>query len=717
MMDDVRFGNGDSVNNAQWPTEIANNRITSDKPCLTMNRVRQYCLNILNDSRNNKPGIKINPVGGGASFKAAQIYEGIIRHIEYISNAQQAYDAASWWQVYAGLGWFRVITGYANDNSFDQEIYIQRVADAMSVYLDPTIHEYDGSDAKWGFVFRDMEQDEFEKEYPRYKDKVTSNTAPLATDDGYGWATRDTIRICEYFRKVEDSDVLHHMQDGSTIKEGDVDNSDVRNMVRQSSVRRREIPNHKIEWFLIAGSEVVEKRDWPGKYIPLCRVVGEETVIDKQLDRKGHVRNITDAQRAYNYYSSAGIEFVALQAKTPYVAPINAIEGYENEWKQANTVNLAVLPYNHMDDDGKEIPRPQREQAPVFADAYLKGMTVAQNEMAMVSGQFEASLGMQGNERSGKAINERQRAANTATGHYVDHLSSSIRFCGKIVLDLIPKIYDTPRLLKILNIDGTQGTVALDPNSPQAHQEIPAMPTEPESIDPQHVASIFNPNIGEYAVQADVGPSYQTSRLESFNALSDIMAQNESMAPLVMDVWAQMGDFPMADVLADRFRRMLPPQAQADHPDPRMGQMQQMLAQQHQVMQQQGAELEQYKQKDKAKQQDAERDWYDSETKRLTAVGGIDPLALRPVVRSLVSEILGMNANHAIAMHVDEDARMHHNAGVQSPHASPLPPPPMPAGPDADGVAPPEPPPGPQEQAMPLVPQGQPPPGQAAPPA
>jgi hypothetical protein len=145
--------------------------------------------------------------------------------------------------------------------------------------------------------------------------------------------------------------------------------------------------------------------------------------------------------------------------------------------------------------------------------------------------------------------------------------------------------------------------------------------------------------------------------------------------------------------------------------------MQQMLAQQHQVMQQQGAELEQYKQKDKAKQQDAERDWYDSETKRLTAVGGIDPLALRPVVRSLVSEILGMNANHAIAMHVDEDARMHHNAGVQSPHASPLPPPPMPAGPDADGVAPPEPPPGPQEQAMPLVPQGQPPPGQAAPPA
>lgn len=712
MLDDVRFANGDSVNNYQWPSDIAHNRITSDKPCLTMNRVRQYCLNILNDNRNNKPSVKINPVGGGASFKSAQIFESIIRHIEYDSNAQQAYDSASWWQIYAGLGWFRVLCEYEGDSTFSQVIRIRRVSDALSVYMDPSIHEYDGSDAKWAFVFRDMERDEFEAEYPRYADRVTSNTAPLMTDDGNGWMTNDTIRVCEYFRKVEDTDVLHHMPDGSTLKEGDLPNADARKIVRQSSVRRRDIPNHKVEWFLIAGSEVVEKRDWPGKYIPLCRVVGEETVIDKQLDRKGHVRSLISSQQSYNYFSSAGIEFVALQSKTPYIAPISAIEGYESEWKNANTVSLSILPYNHMDDDGKEIPRPQREQAPVYADAYLKGMTIAQNEMAMVSGQFEASLGMQGNERSGKAINERQRAATTATYHYVDHLATAVRFCGKVLLDLIPRVYDVPRLIKILDVDGTQGTVALDPTHPQAHTELPAMPGEPESIDPQHIASIFNPQIGEYSVQADVGPAYQTRRLESFQALSDIMAQNESLAPMVMDLWAQSSDFPLADVLAERFRRMLPPQAAGDHPDPKMQQMQQMLAQQHQIMQQQGQELEAYKAKDKQKAQDAEREWYDSETKRLTAVAGIDPLALRPVVRELVSEVLGLQANHAIAMHVAEDARMHHAAGVQSPHAAPLPPPPAPPGAgngaeDGDQAAPaPEQPPGP-EQAMPLVPPGQ----------
>jgi len=669
--DDLRFSQGDSTNMFQWPTEIANNRIVSDKPCLTMNRVRQYCLNIVNDSRQHKPSIKINPTGGGASFDAAQIYEGVIRHIEYISNAQQAYDSGSWWQVHAGIGWWRVITDYAHDNTFDQEILIKRISDGFSVWMDPSISEYDGSDARWAFVVRDMDRDIFDRDYPRYRNLVGDALVALPDDDSSGWNDKNRIRVAEYFYRADEDDTLHYMADGSMLRESQVEDRD---SLRQNSMRSRDITEPKIKWCLIAGNRIVEKRDWPGRYIPLVRVIGEETVIDKKLDRKGHPRALIDSQRAYNYYSSASIEHVALQSKVPYVTPLLAIEGFENEWKNANISNLAYLPYNHMDDAGQEIPKPAREQPPVFADAYLKGMQVAQNEMSLVSGQFEAVLGEPSNERSGKAIDARQRNALTSTYHYVDHLATAIRYTGKIILDLIPKIYDTPdRVIKILNPDGSQQSVQVNPNMPQSVAKVPAL--DEESIDPAHISMLWNPTVGEYLVQSDVGPAFQTRRLEAFNALSDIMAQNESVAPLVLDLWAKSSDFPLADVMAERFQRMLPPAATGQGPSQQEQQMQQQIKALQQTIVSQQAELQKQKLKEINKHSDDQISWYDAETKRMATVAGIDPMALRPIIRQLVTEVLGTPAEPVIAAHVASDAAMRHDAGIQTPHADALPPP------------------------------------------
>ena len=282
-------------------------------------------------------------------------------------------------------------------------------------------------------------------------------------------------------------------------------------------------------------------------------------------------------------------------------------------------------------------------------------MKLAQQDMSMASGQFESVMGEPSNERSGKAIGERQRAGLNATYHYVDHLATALRLCGKIIIDLIPHIYDTERVLKIMAVDGSQQTVQIDPNAPQAHQPVPAL--DDESIDPQHVSAILNPNVGEYDVIAEVGPAWSTKRQEAFNALSDIMSQNESLSPMLMDIWAKNSDFPEADILAQRFRNMLPPQA-TGQVNPQVTELQQHLSQQHAVMQQLSQENVQLKSKAATSELQKEIDWYKAETDRLKAVGTIDPAALMPVVRQLVSELLGTPINPIIAQHTAENAAM-----------------------------------------------------------
>lgn len=664
---DVRFGMGDSVNLNQWMGDMIDVRSAAGKPCFTLNRTKNYCMQIINDAKQNKAQIEVRPVGNGASFQAAEIIEGLVRHIEYISNAEQAYEKATFDQVFGGIGYWRVVTDYADDESFDQEIYIRRIPDALSVYLDPYIQHYDGSDAMFGFIFDDMDKDAFKKAYPRYANVITDLPFAMETHDDL-WLREDRVRIAEYYRKVMIRDVLHSMPDGSTVRESDIDDKGMRDMVRQTSLRKRDVERPQVEWYLIAGDKIVEQSIWPGKYIPIVRCVGIETVTDGELDRVGHVRGLLDSQRSLNYYVSAGIEYVAAQTKSPFIADVRSIEGLEEYWRDANVKNYAVLPYKGSTDDGQEFHPPTRADPPVYAAAFLDGMKVSIEEMEICSGQPPATLGEPSNERSGKSILERQRAAANSTYHFVQNLSSAIRYTGKILIDLICSgvVYDTPRIAKILAQDGTLQTVQIDPNAPQSHQPMQAL--DQESFDPQIIASVINPTIGTFDVVAEVGPQFTTRRQEFVNATMDILAQNESLTPLIGDLVFRNMDFPGAIEIADRMRRNLAATnpAAVGNTDPQVAMLQQQLAQQHQMMQQMGQELVQAKQKAESISYQKEIDFYKAQSDRMKVVGGIDPQALRSVIREMVSEFLGVPVNAVIGAHIAEDAMMTQHAANQA---------------------------------------------------
>ena len=729
FIEDEKFCYGDSDNKYQWDSTLYSSRDQSGKPSLTINKTKQHCLQIINDARQNKAGIEVRPVGDGASKEAADVFEGVIRYIEYISNAQAAYDTATWNQVVGGIGWLRIVTEYANDDSFDQEIFIRRVPNALSIYLDPDIQEYDGSDARFGFVFRDMPREEFDASYPKLKDRVGAEVLDMG-EYGDAWDTEDHVRVAEYYRVIDDDDNIIALLDGTTMRESEASVGDLRTMAMammgsddpEDAIRRgpdgkpmrRPVKRSRIEWFLLAGDQIADRSEWLGAYIPLIRVVGEETVINGQMDRRGHTRALKDPQRMYNFWSSAAVEQVALQTKTPWLASMEAVGPYEEYYKNANVENFAWLPWVERSETGQPTTKPERILPPVMADAYLKGMQVSANEMMMVSGQYQAVMGAQSNETSGKAINARQRQGDNATYHFIDHLALAIRLVGKQLIDLIPKIYDTKRVMRVIAENGDESEVTIDPQAQQAHQAAPGNPdgTQKADVNPQQgdpnaqatpdVRIIFNPNVGRYDVVADVGPAYATRRQEAFNAFTQIMQGNPDLMSKIGDLMFKAADFPMAEDIAERFDEirkgeLVPKQA--------VDQIQQQLQALSQHAQQEGqkstetigrlvqqiaandldnkrslatqamrelrheaaltgaagagdggqAEAVEAAQRAHAEQQRTDIDVYRAETDRMKAIGTIDPEAFRPVLREMISQMLGEHIGPIMDAHAKAD--------------------------------------------------------------
>lgn len=639
FIEDIKFRHGDSDNGYQWPNAIKRSRDLSSKPCLTINQIRQHNLQISNDAKQNKSSINIRATGGGATKKASDALRVLLQRIEYQSNAQDVYSTACEFQVDGGYGVWRLLTRYADNDSFDQEIFLQRVPDPLSVYLDCDCVEKDKSDAKWGFAFDDVPRDQFESAYPKWKDMV--GKAPLgagtATDH---WFSRDMVRVCEYFRIVTKHDTLVEFtgSDGQrkTIRKSRMPQNMQDEVIADPQSRTREIEEPECEWYLIVGQEKVDTTVWQGKYVPLVVVLGEEIVINGVMDRKGHTRALKDGQRMFNYNASSQVEFVALQGKTPWIAPIAAIEEIESMWNTANTASHSVLTYRHVDDQGNPIPPPVRQEPPKESTAFQVGMDTAFNQLMMASGQWQNQMGMMGNERTGAAIDKRQHQSETSVFHFQDNYASALRYTGRQILDLIPKIYDTKRLLKAIADDGEELEIQIDPSAKQAY-------VEQLNAQNETVKRIFNPSIGKYDVESDVGPAYGSRREETVAALTLLLTQAPALTGIVGDLLLNAMQFKEAQEAAARLKRMVPQQALGKGPTQQeqalMAQVQQLKVALTESLNKQAKEQIRLAGKDQMRDIDA----YEAETKRFAALEKalmLDDGGLEAVIHQLVGDAL-----------------------------------------------------------------------------
>ena len=628
-LDDLRFMAGSPDNNWQWPSNVLATRgnvqgqTINARPCLTINKLPQHVRQVTNDQRQNRPSGKVIPADDRADPQVAEIYDGVVRHIEYMSDADVAYDTACENQVTFGEGYWRLLTEYCDENTFDQDIKIERIRNSFSVWMDPTIQDPCGSDAKWCFITQDMTRDEYERLFP----DATPITALM--DQGTGdsataqWVTQNTVRIAEYFC-VEYKRVKLNLYPGNvTLQEGEPEDRQMQAMGLMP-VRSRMAQVPQVKWMKTNGYEILEEQDWAGRWIPVIRVIGNEFEVDGQILVSGLVRNAKDAQRMYNYWVSQEAEMLALAPKAPFIGYGGQFEGYETQWKTANTQNWPYLEVNPdvTDGNGSILPLPQRAQPPMAQQGLIAAKMGAADDIKATTGQYDSSIGATSNERSGRAILARERQGDTGTYHFVDNLARAIRYSTRQIVDLIPKIYDTQRIARIIGIDGETKMARIDPMQPEPVREV----RDQAGV---VIEKIYNPSVGKYDVVVTTGPSYLTKRQEAMDAMSQILQGSPQLWAVAGDLFVKNMDWPGAEELAARLRKTIDPKLLEDQDDPALqaaNQQIQVLMQEMQAMQQMLQNVSQSMEAQKLSidtfraKADSEIKAYEAETRRLQAV-------------------------------------------------------------------------------------------------
>ena len=636
-LDDLRFMAGSPDNQWQWPADVLATRgsvqgqTINARPCLTINKLPQHVRQVTNEQRQNRPTGKVIPADDRADVRVAEIFDGMVRHIEYISDADVAYDTACDNQVTYGEGYIRILTEYAREDSFDQDIKIGRVRNSFSVYMDPAIQDPCGSDAEWCFITEDVSKADYERMFP--------DAAPVSSllSQGVGdqslsqWLSEDMVRIAEYFYYEHEKATLNLYPDNITAFSGSPQDKQLKQMFGKP-LRSRTVDRKKVKWIKTNGFEILEERDWAGKFIPVVRVIGNEFEVDGQLYVSGLVRNAKDAQRMYNYWVSQEAEMLALAPKAPFIGYGGQFEGYEMQWKTANTNNWPYLEVNPdvTDGAGAVLPLPQRAPPPLAQTGLIQAKLGAADDIKGTTGQYDSSLGAQSNERSGRAILAREKQGDTGTYHFVDNLSRAIRYVTRQLVDMIPKIYDTARVARIVGMDGEVGMVRINPTQPEPVKEI-------RDENGLVIDKIYNPSVGIYDVCVTTGPGYMTKRQEALDAMSMLLQSNPQLWTVAGDLFVKNMDWPGAQEMAARFAKIIDPKVmEGEDQSPEMQMAKMQLEALTKELNQVVGMLQRVEQSIEA--QEVQIKAYDAETKRISAVqAGMTPEQIQDIVMGTIA--------------------------------------------------------------------------------
>lgn len=595
-LDDIRFARLGE----QWPDKVRRDRELDGRPCLTINRLPAFIRQVVNDARQNKPSISCHPADDGADPETAEIFNGLIRNIEQSSDAEVAYDTALDFAVTGGFGYFRINTRYAGEDSFDQDLVIERVANPFSIYGDPNSQAADSSDWNTAFVVDTLPKAAFEARW-KGADAIDWSADSYAGLGG-PWMEGDRVMVAEFWRREAVVKTLLALSDGQVVERGVYEAQKA--MFDALGVRvigrPRQVASHKVVQRVMTGAEVLETVDWAGRFIPIVPVYGEELHVDGKRRLRSLVRDAKDPQRMFNYWRTTSTELVALAPKAPFIGRKGAFETDASKWATANVQTHAYIEY-----DGPEPPMRQPFSG-VPAGALQEALN-ASDDMKSIMGLHDASLGARSNETSGRAIMARQREGDVSTFHYIDNLSRAIRHAGRILIDLIPKVYSTPRVVRVL---GPGGEARLAP----VNQKVQA----PDPADQaRKITRIYDLAVGKYDLTVKSGPSFTSRREEAATQMIELIRAYPPAAPVIGDLLARNLDWPGADEIAGRLAAMVPREAKGAAPEVEAAKAQ--MAKLAQALQAAGAKIAALEQDRSHEARKLEIEAFEAETNRMRA--------------------------------------------------------------------------------------------------
>ena len=527
--EDLKFIAGE-----QWHETDREQRRTDGRPALTINRLPQFVRQVTGDIRLNPPAIKILPAEGGDK-ETAKTFAGIIRNIEYQSKANKAYVTGAESAARCGMGHWRIVTEFADDDTFNQEIRIKRITNPFAVLWDPSSEEFDKSDAGWLFFLQEVDRDAFKEQWPNAK--ATDWEHEEQDYDITRWVTKDTVTVAEYWRKEKFTRQLAQLDTGEVVDTTDFTQEQIDAL---PVLRTREAESHKIVQYLITDVDVLDgPTEWIGSDFPFIPVIGEEVHIGERVVRHGITRFAKDPQRQYNYWQTHATETVALAPKAPYIGTEKQFANHP-EWDDANRKNYSKLEYTA----DPEVPRPpQQNVPPQFPPAAVGFMQTAAEDMKSTIGLHDPNLGAISNETSGLAISLRQSQGNVGTFVYIDNTADAIEATGKQLVEIIPKVYDSQRVIRVLGEDGSDDLVTINQLLGTDNEGNPILANDI--------------TVGKYDVVVETGPSFATKRIEAANGMVEFIRAIPQAGLATADLVARAQDWPMAEEFA---ARLAPPQ-------------------------------------------------------------------------------------------------------------------------------------------------------------
>lgn len=618
----------------QWDEKIRNERQLAGRPSLTINKLKPVIRQVVNDSRQNRPATKVNPCDSNADPKTAEVLGGLIRNIEASSDADVAYDTAIEAAVAGGFGYWTINVDFslnavdeqslasAGASAFEKDIFIRRVANPFSVFGDPYSQAADSSDWMQAHVIETLTRDQFKRKYRGAKE--------TNFDDGWQdvrapWRDGDEVQIAAYWKreKIIRKAVLVQLADTEEMVGAQLvmfeDDPELQKVLALGATvvgPPRDVSSFKVTQHVVNGVEELEKNDWAGAYIPIVPVYGEEVNIEGKRLFRSLIRSAKDSQQMFNYWQTTATEIVALAPRVPYIIEEDAIpKGEAGKWATANSQSHPYLKVK------KGSPIPQRQSGPQIPAGVLEMAMQASDQIKAITGIYDASLGARSNETSGRAIMARQREGDVSTFHFIDNLTRAIRHSGRIIVDLIPKVYSTERVVRILGEDG-----------------------RPDSVTLNDAQNMHDVRTGRYDVTVSAGPSFTTRREEAAMQMIELVRAFPDAAPIIGDLLARNLDWPGADEIAKRLERLLPPGAKDEEGqiDPAIQAQLQQMAEALQVLQ---AELQKATESRDLEVLKLKIEGYRAETDRLQAM---QPAMTPEVIAGIVQQTLGQLASDGL---------------------------------------------------------------------
>lgn len=534
----------------QWDDSIKSSRGADGRPVMTEDRINPMVSVVVNSLSQSRAAVTINPVSD-TDQETADVVQGLIRHITTTTTALNAYDVAATSMVRTGRGFYRVLVDYEDSESFDQIIKVAPISNHHMLYIDPAAVESDLSDMNWAIISEDMDIDTFKDTYPDAdSSSMDASTWSSLGDDIPEFYNKDTVRVIEYFYKVPRKVKLVRLNNGQvltsdklpkgvSLKEGAIIYPSLMEEEQLYIDAIRDSVILDVKWAKMTAIEVLEQREWPGKYIPIVPVLGKDLLISNKKRWYGLITGMIDPQKRFNWLLSAQLEAINLVPKAPWLAQEGSLIN-PNAWNNAHKSPQAVL-YYKREIDGTPINMPSRVSASVDVSAISQALMYAADGLKGTSGLYNPSMGASEGGQSGVAIRAQQAQGDMSTAHFQQGITRARKLEGLIYLDLMGKVYDTQRVLRIVKEDESSEQVVVNEETGEGTRK-------------------FDLSIGKYDLTVSAGPSYSTKRQENLAVLMSLAQTMPIIGQVAPDLISSQVDTPISKTLTKRLKATLPPQ-------------------------------------------------------------------------------------------------------------------------------------------------------------